>query len=60
MMKLVERDSWLEPVADKVQTRYNRYEDLLKYINNRFGSLKSFASAHEFFGFHYDNIRRGW
>ena len=60
MMKLVERDSWLEPVADKVQARYNRYEDLLKYINNRFGSLKSFASAHEFFGFHYDNIRRGW
>ena len=29
MMKLVEKDSWLEPVADEVQTRYDRYESLL-------------------------------
>ncbi len=60
MMKIVEKDSWLEPVADKVQARHDRYKNTLKYIESHFGSLKSFASAHEFFGFHYDNIRRGW
>ena len=60
MMKLVEIDSWLEPVANEVQARYDRYKSLLNYIENRFGSLKSFASAHEFFGFHYDGIRHGW
>ena len=60
MMKLVENDTWLEPVAEAVQARYDRYESLLKYINMRYGSLKSFASAHEFFGFTYDEVRRGW
>lgn len=60
MMKLVEKDSWLEPVAEKVQTRYDKYKSLLTYIESRYGSLKSFASAHEFFGFHYDKIRHGW
>lgn len=60
MMKLVEKDSWLQPVAGEVQARYDRYENTLKYINTHFGSLKSFATAHEFFGFTYDKIRRGW
>ena len=60
MMKLVEKDSWLEPVAEEVQARYDRYESLLKYIENHYGSLKSFASAHEFFGFTYDEFRKGW
>ena len=60
MMKLVEKDSWLEPVAEKVQARYDKYKSLLNYIESRYGSLKSFASAHEFFGFHYDKIRHGW
>ena len=60
MIKLVENDTWLEPVAEAVQARYDRYESLLKYINMRYGSLKSFASAHEFFGFTYDEVRRGW
>ena len=57
MMKLVEKDSWLEPVSEEVQARYDRYESLLKYIENHYGSLKSFASAHEFFGFTYDEKR---
>lgn len=60
MMRLVEKDSWLEPVAQEVQARYDRYDSLLRYIKSRFGSLKSFASAHEFFGFTYDNVRHGW
>ncbi len=60
MMKIVENDSWLEPVADEVEARHQRYESKLKYIESQYGSLKSFASAHEFFGFTYDNMRRGW
>ena len=59
-MKIVERDSWLSPVADEVQRRYDRFCDRLKAIENQYGSLKSFASAHEFFGFHYDRVHHGW
>lgn len=60
MMKIVENDSWLEPVSDEVTGRYKRFEDKLRYIENKYGSLKTFASAHEFFGFNYDRLRKGW
>ena len=59
-MKIVDNDSWLSPVADEVQKRYDRFCDRLKSIENQFGSLNNFASAHQFFGFHYDKIRKGW
>lgn len=59
-MKIVEKDSWLNPVANEVQKRYDRYCNRLKTIEKQFGSLGTFASAHQFFGFHYDRIRRGW
>ena len=60
MMKIVEKDSWLNPVADEVQRRYERYRNCLKNIEGQYGSLKNFASAHEFLGFHYDRFRHGW
>ena len=59
-MKIVEKDSWLNPVADEVENRYKRFQNRLKSIENQFGSLSTFASAHQFFGFHYDPHRRGW
>ena len=59
-MKIVDNDNWLSPVADEVQKRYDRYCNRLKIIENQFGSLNNFASAHQFFGFHYDRIHRGW
>jgi len=59
-MKIVEKDSWLNPVADEVQKRYERYRNRLSIIEKQFGSLSAFASAHHFFGFHYDHQRRGW
>ena len=59
-MKIVEQDSWLFPVADEVEKRFERYQNRLKVIENQFGSLNNFASAYQFFGFHYDKIYRGW
>ena len=59
-MKIVEQDPWLSPVTDEVQKRYDRYRNRLETIEKQYGSLDRFASAHEFFGFHYDRIRRGW
>ena len=59
-MKIVENDSWLNPVANEVEKRFERYQNRLKTIEKQFGSLSTFASAHQFFGFHYDHVRRGW
>ena len=59
-MKIVDNDSWLSPVADEVEKRYERFQNRLKSIGNQFGSLNNFATAYQFFGFHYDRVRRGW
>lgn len=59
-MKIVDNDNWLSPVADEVQKRYDRFCNCLKTIEKQYGSLGNFATAHHFFGFHYDRIRRGW
>ena len=59
-MKIVDNDNWLTPVATEVEKRFERYQNRLKTIENQFGSLGNFASAYQFFGFHYDRIRRGW
>ena len=60
MLPLVNNDPWLNPVAQAVDDRHNRYEGRLHDIVNCFGSLKTFATAHQFLGFNYDRRRRGW
>ena len=60
MLSLVQNDSWLTPIAQAVEDRHNRYKWRLHDIINRYGSLKAFASAHQFLGFNYDKRRKGW
>ncbi len=60
MLPLVKNDPWLTPVSKAVDDRHNRYEWRLNDIKNRYGSLKNFASAHQFLGFNYDKRRHGW
>ncbi|MGN0033753.1 MAG: alpha amylase C-terminal domain-containing protein [Candidatus Limimorpha sp.] len=60
MMKIVEKDQWLLPVAEEVQKRYERYVSRLEMIERRYGGLSAFASAYEFFGLNYDSVRKGW
>ena len=60
MLPLVKNDPWLNPVSNAVDARHNRYEERLHGIINRYGSLKTFATAHQFLGFNYDKRRHGW
>ena len=60
MLPLVQNDPWLNPVNNAVDDRHNHYEWRLNDIKNRYGSLKNFASAHQFLGFNYDKRRHGW
>jgi 1,4-alpha-glucan branching enzyme len=59
-MKIVENDTWLEPVNDAVTQRYQRFRDRLNQIVANFGSLKAFATGDQVFGFNYDKVRKGW
>lgn len=57
---MVKNDPWLEPVAGEVNARYQRYADTLSEIESQWGTLSEFASAYQFYGFHYDRSRKGW
>lgn len=59
-LKLVKDDPWLEPVARDVWKRYERYLSRLKQIESEFGSLTRFATAHEYFGIHFDKDADAW
>ncbi len=60
MFVIVKHFSWLEPVAQAGQERYDRYLQRRDDIVRRYGSVANFATAHKFFGFNYDKMRRGW
>lgn len=52
IMPIIKEDAWLEPVSKDVFERYQRYIDRKKNIEDEFGSLKNFASAYQYMGFH--------
>lgn len=60
MLPIVQQDSWLEPVSQQVDERHDRYTNRLRHICEQYGSLKSFASSHDFLGFNYDRLKKGW
>jgi len=52
---LIELDPYLEPYADALRSRYQRYQSALARIARLAGSLNAFSRGHEYFGFN-----RGW
>ena len=57
---IVKEEPWLEAYAQDIEDRYLRYQIALKEIEFQFGSILEFASAHQYYGFHYDSFRKGW
>lgn len=60
MMKLVKNDAWLEPVAEEVSDRYNRYKNTFDSIKLHWKSLSKFADAYTYLGIHHDRRLKGW
>lgn len=59
-LTLIEKDPLLKPFEQQLVNRIEWYQNTKDYIEKHFGSLDRFASAHEFFGFQYDEERQGW
>lgn len=57
---LVKNDPWLEPYTQQIQDRIDRYRKKLEEIKKSHGSLASFSSSYNYFGFNYDNEKKGW
>ncbi|PWJ42001.1 alpha-amylase family glycosyl hydrolase [Sediminitomix flava] len=59
-LRLLKDDPWLEPHAEEIENRFQRFQARKEEIENSYGSLKEFASAHKFYGFNYDEKLKGW
>ena len=59
-LALVGNDPWLEPAAQDIMERYERYRLTMSEIEQNWESLNKFANAYQFYGFHYDRVLKGW
>ena len=57
---IVKKDPWLEPNAEDMLRRYDRYRERLSAIGKECGSLTEYANGYFYFGFQYDDALRGW
>ena len=58
--QLVRDDPWLNPYAEEIAARIERFRNALKEIKNEHKNLKNFARAYKYFGINYDKRRQGW
>jgi 1,4-alpha-glucan branching enzyme len=57
---IIKEDEWLEPFQKNILNRMHWANQHLDFIKDNYGSLKKFARAHEYYGFNYDNKKKGW
>ena len=50
----------MQPYAEVIQRRYDRYQAALQAITDYAGNIVEFASSHEYYGIQVDTIRKGW
>ena len=59
-LPIVKKDPWLEPNAEDMLRRYDRYRERLSAIGKECGSLTEYANGYFYFGFQYHDALRGW
>ncbi len=59
-LAIIERDSWLEPVEDELNRRYNNYLKHLRKIELSSGSIVDYANGYRYFGWQRDERHQGW
>ena len=60
ILPVVEADEWLQPVADKMWERHERYLQRLEAINRQSGSIVDYANGYRYFGWQWDEAMDGW
>lgn len=59
-LKIIEKDSWLEPVEQEIRHRHDLYLSKLSAIEQACGNITDFANGYNFFGFQRDDSAHGW
>ena len=60
ILPIVERDEWLQPVADKIADRHQRYQNRMEAITEQAGTIVDYANGYRYYGWQYDDTLCGW
>ncbi|MBQ5622748.1 MAG: alpha amylase C-terminal domain-containing protein [Alistipes sp.] len=60
VLAMVERDEWLQPVADKIADRHERYLKRMAAIEVQAGSIVDYANGYRYYGWQWDDTLSGW
>ena len=60
VLAMVEQDEWLQPVADKIAERHERYLKRMAAIEQQSGSIVDYANGYRYFGWQWDDSLAGW
>jgi 1,4-alpha-glucan branching enzyme len=58
--QIIQDDPWLNPYEKEIRERFERFQNTKTWIEKEYGSLKNYASFHDYLGFHYDENKKGW
>ncbi len=59
-LPIIERDSWLRPVEDRLMSRHQAYLDELHTIEQSHHTIADYANGHHHFGWQRDEALGGW
>ncbi len=55
-----QEDPWLEPYVYDVISRYDRFKNVLREIEDAEGNLLNFARGHSYYGINFSTEKNGW
>lgn len=59
-LALIDEDPLLLPYESEIRARLVHYHKAKAEIEEEFGGVLAFSSAHQYLGFHYDSAKKGW
>ncbi len=60
VLAMVEQDEWLQPVAEKIAERHDRYLKRMAAIEQQAGSIVDYANGCRYYGWQWDDTLSGW
>ena len=60
ILPVVAADEWLQPVADKMWDRHERYLQRMHAIEGQASSIVDYANGYRYYGWQWDDTLQGW
>ena len=59
-LAIIQEDPWLSPYQQDIKERWENFQSALNEIEEAEGSLLNFATAHQYYGIHFNDKKNGW